>query len=32
MGKLGNSIFSNNFGHDPENSIEEKALKKQGRD
>ena len=30
--KLGHNTFTNNFGNDGENSIEEKVLKKQGRD
>jgi hypothetical protein len=30
--KLGKNTFTNNFGSDPENSIEEKVLRKEGRD
>jgi len=30
--RLGKNSFTSNFGHCPEESIEEKVLKKQGRD
>ena len=30
--KLGHNTFTDNFGDNPEGSIEEKVLKKQGRD
>ena len=32
MDCLGDNTFSHNFGDNPEGSIEEKVLKKQGRD